>query len=111
MGSDILRSKSLDRNSYDSGDWFNRVYWDKSSNNFGVGLPPTWDNNSRWPIMGPLLANAGLDPATANMNFAASHLRETLRLRMSSPLFRLTTEAEINARAPATTTPPTARTR
>jgi pullulanase len=98
MGSDILRSKSLDRNSYDSGDWFNRVYWDKSSNNFGVGLPPTWDNNSRWPIMGPLLANAGLDPATANMNFAASHLRETLRLRMSSPLFRLTTEAEINAR-------------
>ena len=26
-GNDILRSKSLDRNSYDSGDWFNRVDW------------------------------------------------------------------------------------
>lgn len=98
MGSDILRSKSLDRNSYDSGDWFNKVWWDKSSNNFGQGLPPAWDNSSRWPIMGPLLANAGLDPSTANMNFAASHLRETLRIRQSSPLFRLTTEAEINAR-------------
>ena len=72
MGSDILRSKSLDRNTYDSGDWFNKVYWDKSSNNFGVGLPPTWDNNSRWGIMSPLLANTALDPATADMNFAAA---------------------------------------
>ena len=26
-GNDLLRSKSLDRNSYDSGDWFNRVDW------------------------------------------------------------------------------------
>ncbi len=98
MGSDILRSKSLDRNSYDSGDWFNRVYWDKSSNNFGVGLPPTWDNNSRWGIMTPLLANTALDPATSDMNAAAAHLREILRIRKSSTLFRLTTEPEINAR-------------
>ncbi len=98
MGQDILRSKSLDRNSYDSGDWFNRVYWDRSSNNFGSGLPPAWDNDTRWGIMGPLLANTALDPALADMNFAASHLRETLRIRKSSPLFRLTTEADINAR-------------
>ena len=27
-GQDILRSKSMDRNSYDSGDWFNRLDWD-----------------------------------------------------------------------------------
>ena len=26
-GADLLRSKSLDRNSYNSGDWFNRVDW------------------------------------------------------------------------------------
>ena len=26
-GIDTLRSKSLDRNSYDSGDWFNRIDW------------------------------------------------------------------------------------
>lgn len=98
MGSDILRSKSLDRNSYDSGDWFNKVYWDKSNNNFGKGLPPTWDNNSRWGIMAPLLANTALDPATSDMNAAAAHLREILRIRKSSLLFRLSTEAEINAR-------------
>ncbi len=96
MGSDILRSKSLDRNSYDSGDWFNRVFWDYSSNNFGVGLPPTWDNSGRWGIMSPLLANTALDPAQSDMEFAAAHLREILRIRQSSPLFRLTTMAEVN---------------
>jgi len=98
MGQDILRSKSLDRNSYDSGDWFNRVYWDRSANNFGRGLPPAWDNSSRWGVMTPLLNNTALDPTTADMNAAAAHLRETLRLRMSSPLFRLTSEADVNAR-------------
>ncbi len=98
MGSDLLRSKSLDRNSYDSGDWFNKVYWDKSSNNFGVGLPPSWDNRSRWGIMAPLLANPALDPAASDMNAAAAHLREILRLRTSSDLFRLTSEADARAR-------------
>ncbi len=98
MGQDVLRSKSLDRNSYDSGDWFNRVYWDGSSNNFGVGLPPSWDNNSRWAIMGPLLADARLDPAATDIDAAAAHLRETLRLRKSSKLFRLTGEADARAR-------------
>ena len=48
--------------------------------------------------MTPLLANTALDPATSDMNAAAAHLREILRIRKSSPLFRLTTEADINAR-------------
>ena len=26
-GMELLRSKSLDRNSFDSGDWFNRIDW------------------------------------------------------------------------------------
>ncbi len=98
MGTDILRSKSLDRNSYDSGDWFNRLDWTYSVNNFGNGLPPAWDNSSRWSIMSPLLANTAMDPSSADINFAAAHFREVLRLRYSSPLFRLQTEADINAR-------------
>ena len=32
--------KSLDRNSYDSGDWFNRLDWTGADNGFGHGLPP-----------------------------------------------------------------------
>ncbi len=34
-GQDILRSKSLDRNSFDSGDWFNRLDWSYADNHFG----------------------------------------------------------------------------
>ncbi|MCA9981435.1 MAG: DUF3372 domain-containing protein, partial [Anaerolineales bacterium] len=85
------------RNSYDSGDWFNRVYWDKSHNNFGQGLPPAWDNSTRWSIMGPHLADSSLVPSTADMNANAAHFREILRIRQSSSLFRLTTEAEVNS--------------
>ncbi|MCO5196334.1 MAG: pullulanase-type alpha-1,6-glucosidase [Anaerolineae bacterium] len=102
MGSDILRSKSLDRNSYDSSDWFNRVDWSYNdatySNNFGQGLPPNWDNSSRWTIMTPLLNNTSFDPASADAQAGAAHLREMLRIRQSSPLFRLQTEADVNAR-------------
>ena len=38
-GIDTLRSKSMDRNSYNSGDWFNRLDWSYADNNFGVGAP------------------------------------------------------------------------
>jgi pullulanase/glycogen debranching enzyme len=98
MGTDTLRSKSLDRNSYDSGDWFNRVDWTYSTNYFGTGLPPAWDNSSRWSIMSPLLTNTSLDPTSAQIQFAAGQMREALRLRKSSPLFRLTTNADIASR-------------
>jgi pullulanase/glycogen debranching enzyme len=35
-GDDLLRSKSLDRDSYNSGDHFNRIDWTGQCNNFGV---------------------------------------------------------------------------
>ena len=54
-GTDMLRSKSLDRNSYDSGDHFNALDFSYESNNFGVGLPPARDNESKWSYMTPLL--------------------------------------------------------
>ncbi len=39
-GVELLRSKSLDRNSYNSGDWFNRLDWRAQDNGFGGGLHP-----------------------------------------------------------------------
>ena len=107
MGQDLLRSKSLDRNSYDSGDWFNKVDWSYSDNNFAKGLPPAWDNQARWGVMGPLLTNTALIPTSAHIQAAAAHLREMLRVRSSSPLFRLRTQAEVNARAQFYNTAPT----
>ena len=43
-GADLLRSKSLDRNSYNSGDWFNLLDLSGQDNGFGRGLPPAADN-------------------------------------------------------------------
>ena len=54
-GADLLRSKSLDRNSYDSGDWFNTLDWTGADNGFGHGLPPEADNEAKWPYQKPLL--------------------------------------------------------
>jgi pullulanase-type alpha-1,6-glucosidase len=88
-GNDLLRSKSLDRNSYDSGDWFNRIDWTGKQNTFGSGLPPETDNSAKWPFMKPLLANPALKPAEPDMGAATNAAQELLQLRFSSPLFRL----------------------
>ena len=58
-GTDLLRSKSLDRNSYNSGDWFNRIDWGATESTWGSGLPPRGDNESKWGFMRPLLADSG----------------------------------------------------
>ncbi len=88
-GADLLRSKSLDRNSFDSGDWFNRLDWSGRDNGFGRGLPPFAENGGRWPIAGPLLADPGLRPGVDDVGFAADCAADLLRIRFSSPLFRL----------------------
>ncbi|HVL53565.1 MAG TPA: pullulanase-type alpha-1,6-glucosidase, partial [Vitreimonas sp.] len=97
-GGELLRSKSLDRNSYDSGDWFNRIFWDRSDNNFGVGLPRQDDNGSAWPIIGPILANTSIDPAQADIEWTNKRFAELLRIRRSSPIFQLGTAELVQQR-------------
>ncbi|MGN6151320.1 MAG: DUF3372 domain-containing protein, partial [Lysobacteraceae bacterium] len=43
-GIDVLRSKSLDKNSFDSGDGFTRLEWTLTDKGFGAGLPKRADN-------------------------------------------------------------------
>ncbi|MEW5827338.1 MAG: pullulanase-type alpha-1,6-glucosidase [Chloroflexota bacterium] len=93
-GDDLLRSKSLDRNSYNSGDWFNKLDWTYDSNNWGVGLPS--EGRDRWDIFRPLLADPGLAPAKSDITFASAVFREYLQIRKSSPLFRLQTGQQVN---------------
>ncbi|MGB3762267.1 MAG: pullulanase-type alpha-1,6-glucosidase [Ornithinimicrobium sp.] len=88
-GSDLLRSKSLDRNSYDSGDWFNALDFTRTDNGFGRGLPPAADNEDKWPFMQPLLADPGAKPAPKDIEMSAQMAQDLLRLRYSTPLFRL----------------------
>ena len=88
-GTELLRSKSLDRDSYNSGDWFNRIDWSGQDNNFGVGLPPAAANEGKWPIMKPLLENAALKPSPADIADSNDAALQLLRLKQSSKLFRL----------------------
>ncbi|WP_411832273.1 alpha-1,6-glucosidase domain-containing protein [Pseudoxanthomonas mexicana] len=97
-GIETLRSKSLDRNSYDSGDWFNRLDWTYRENFFGTGLPPASDNAASWPLMRPLLADASIRPRPEDIAFARDAFRDLLRIRASSRLFRLESAAEVQRR-------------
>ena len=99
MGSDMLRSKSLDRDSFNSGDWFNHVDFTYQKNNFGVGLPIAEKNQQRWPIMKPLLADtADLEPSPSKIADTVEHFQEVLKIRQSSKLFRLETADDIKER-------------
>ncbi|GII00343.1 pullulanase-type alpha-1,6-glucosidase [Planobispora takensis] len=98
-GSERLRSKSLDRNSFDSGDWFNRLLWDcAQGNGFGAGLPPKADNEDKWPYAKPLLADPALKPDCAAIGSARTGYGELLKIRSSSPVFALGSLAEAQKR-------------
>jgi pullulanase-type alpha-1,6-glucosidase len=99
LGSERLRSKSLDRNSFNSGDWFNQIRWDPADGNgFGVGLPPASENEPTWPWARPLLADPALIPPPDVIELAAERYRELLRVRRSTPVFGLPTLEEVQRR-------------
>ena len=84
-GGDLLRSKSLDRNSYDSGDWFNVLDWSYATNGFGRGLPPAPDNEAKWAYMRPLLADPAFVPTAADIELASAVARDLLQIRRVRP--------------------------
>ncbi|MFF1557024.1 pullulanase-type alpha-1,6-glucosidase [Streptomyces sp. NPDC058279] len=95
-GTDLLRSKSLDRNSFDSGDWFNAIHWDcHDGNGFGRGLPPAADNRAKWPYAKPLLTTAA--PGCAEIDGASAAYRDLLRIRTTEPAFALTTAEAVQS--------------
>ncbi|MFJ8430218.1 pullulanase-type alpha-1,6-glucosidase [Kitasatospora sp. NPDC094019] len=98
-GSDLLRSKSLDANSYDSGDWFNAIHWDpRLGNGWGRGLPPAADNKELWPTAKALLADPRLTVGPADIAAAGAQYQDFLRIKRSSPLFALPTLAAVQQR-------------
>jgi pullulanase/glycogen debranching enzyme len=97
-GVELLRSKSLDRDSFDSGDWFNRLDWTLRANGFGAGLPPRHRNAADWPWMRPALADARLAPTPAEIRWARDASLDLLRIRAGSTLFRLRTAEDVRRR-------------
>ncbi|MET7882959.1 pullulanase-type alpha-1,6-glucosidase [Streptomyces avermitilis] len=96
-GSDLLRSKSLDRNSYDSGDWFNAIHWNcQDGNGFGRGLPTAADNKSKWPYATPLLTSVkvGCD----QIEGTSAGYQDLLRIRTTEPAFSLSTAGQVQSK-------------
>ncbi|KAL5214545.1 hypothetical protein ABZP36_003697 [Zizania latifolia] len=97
-GDEILRSKSLDRDSYNSGDWFNKLDFTYETNNWGVGLPPREKNVDNWRSIKPRLENPSFRPSKNHILAALDNFIDILKIRYSSPLFRLSTANDIERR-------------
>ncbi|HIE56790.1 MAG TPA: DUF3372 domain-containing protein [Anaerolineales bacterium] len=87
----------MDRDSYDSTDWFNALDWTYNDNGWGHGLPLKDKNGSQWTLMQPRLANPEIAPSQAEMQQTLEMFQQWLRIRRSSPLFRLQTAEQIQA--------------
>jgi pullulanase-type alpha-1,6-glucosidase len=99
MGVDLLRSKSMERDSYDSGDWFNKVdFANNADSNWNVGLPREDKDGSNWDIIETIVADVDSDPSVIDVQWMRDQFLEMLEIRSSSPLFRLTTADEIKSR-------------
>ena len=97
-GGELLRTKSMDTDSYDSGDWFNRIDFSLTTNHWGMGLPGADKNKDRWNQMRSVLARTDLTPARAELELCDGAFRDFLRVRRSSALFRLRTATDVQAR-------------
>ena len=88
-GTEMLRSKSLDRDSYNSGDYYNAIDWSMRDNGFGHGLPVKSKNGAAWDHMRPLLENPNLKPTSEQIDASSKIAMDFLRVRSSSRLFTL----------------------
>lgn len=98
MGSDLLRSKSMERDSYDSGDWYNLVDFTGQTTAWNVGLPREDKDGSNWNLIKTIIANENTKPTADDIDFAATAFQELLSIRAESKLFRLGTKEEVMAR-------------
>jgi pullulanase len=96
-GTELLRSKNGDQDSYDSGDFFNRIDWTGHTNYWGEGLPPAWKNISDWSFWEPRLRDPALKVTPAHIARMNNYFKALLRLRQSSELFRMNSVSEISS--------------
>ena len=92
---DLLRSKDMDDGSYNSGDWFNKIDWSGTGNNWAIGLPLANVNQAYWPIYQPLLANTALQATPHDIATATDAFQDFLQVRYSTGLFRMGTLEEV----------------
>jgi len=95
IGGDLLRSKSMDKNSYNNGDWYNLVDFTKNTNNWNVGLPVEIDDGKTVADITALIENPETTTQASHIDFAGRVFNEFVAIRHSSKLFRLTTAQDV----------------
>ncbi len=93
-GVELLRSKSMERDSYDSGDWYNKVDYTLADNNFNKGLPRKDKDEANYALIEQVLGQH-VKPSGADMATMVSFYQELAELRNSSRLLRLGSGAEV----------------
>ncbi|KAH7537078.1 hypothetical protein FEM48_Zijuj03G0053900 [Ziziphus jujuba var. spinosa] len=81
-GDEMLRSKSLDCDLYNSGDWFNRLDLTYHSNNWGFGLPPGEWNEKNWPLIQPKFADPSFKHQKSHILAAVENFSNLLPIRV-----------------------------
>lgn len=91
MGAEFLRSKSLIRDSYNAGDWYNQVDFTFSKTNWNRGLPPAENpaDKDNMPVIRDAIQALPEGPAATDIQKAVGMFVDLLALRKDSPLFRL----------------------
>ena len=98
QGVELLRSKSMQRDSYDSGDWYNKVDYSLRDNNWNKGLPREDKDGSNWPLIEKIIADKESQPAPEHMQQMVEYYKELTNLRKNLPLLRLGKGDEVNKR-------------
>lgn len=95
LGLDKMRSKSMDRNTYDAGDWYNAVDYTNQSNNWQAGTPVDNSNDGNLAAITTIKSNSEIAVDSADIDFSSAVFAEFLAIRSDSSLFRLTTAQDI----------------
>lgn len=94
IGSELLRSKSFERDSFDSGDWYNKVDYTLEDNNFNKGYPRSDKDSANYDLIAKVL-NPAMKPTKADMQQMVSYFEELTRLRKDNPLLTLGKGTEV----------------
>lgn len=91
MGSELLRSKSMQRDSYDSGDWYNKVDFGLEDNNWDKGLPRFDKDGENYALIQEVIDNNAemAVPEQSQMQTMVSYYQDLAKLRKTYPLLRL----------------------
>lgn len=98
MGSELLRSKSMERDSYDSGDWFNEVDFSYQETAWNRGLPRQDKDGANWDLITEIIGQFETGPTPTDIDYTRQQVAKLLSVRSESELFRLQTADDVSAR-------------